>query len=72
MMFDVYIFLRISKGYSKNAQDFPALLPTLDAGGMLFVLAIRNGTEIAFRFLQGDGDVDSLQIRHKMLDILVT
>ena len=67
----VYDFPYLGRIFKEGTQNFPVVLPTLDAGGILFPPFIAEGAEILFCFLQCDRSVDFLQVSYQFLDIFV-
>lgn len=58
-------------GIQKGAQNFPVILPVLDAGGILLAPGIGKSVSV-FRYLvQYDGGIDLLRGGNDLVDIFI-
>lgn len=67
----VYDFPNLRRIFKEGTQNFPIVLPTLHAGGILLLPRVSKDAQIVLSFLQRDCGVDLLQVSNQFLDILV-
>ena len=67
----IYDFPNLGRVFKESAQNFPVVLPALDAGGILLSPGVGENAQIILSLLNRHGGIDLLQVSNQFLDVLV-